>query len=1048
MLSDVTIKRPIFGTVIALLLIAFGVVAYLRLPVREFPNIDPPIVTIRTNYPGAAASVVESRITEVIEERVAGIEGISFIESRTEDGRSTITMEFAIDRDIDAAANDVRDAIARLGDNLPQEADIPEVRKVDSSEDVILWLNLSSDRMTLPELTDYATRYLMDRLSVVEGVGRVRFGGAREYALRIWIDRTELAARQLTVADIEAALRSDNVELPAGDIESEDLLFTLRLQRAFNGADDFHQLAIGRGSDGQIIRLGEVARVERGASEERSIYRGNGVPMIGIGVIKQSTANTIDVVKGIREAAALIAASLPEGMHIDSAYDSSVFIQGSITEVYKSLGIAIFCVVVVIYCFIGSARATLVPAITVPISLLGTFIFLYAFGFSVNLLTLLALVMAIGLVVDDAIVVLENISRRVHTCGETPLVAAYYGTRQVFFAVIATTLVLIAVFVPIAFLEGTLGRLFSEFALTMASAVAISSFVALTQSSLLASMILRQETRPSWLARGLERIVTVLSEAYAAALSWTLQRGYLPVIVAFILIGCSMWLYRAIPSEYSPREDRGTFYIEITGPEGASFTYMSDYLDEVETRLMHYIESGEAQRIIASSPSGFSTTSIFNTGRITVVLSDWAERRSAWTIMNEISTSLADLPGVQASLVMRQGFGSRVSRPVQFVIGGSTYEELAEWRDILRSEIERNNPGFVNLDWDYKETKPQFEVLIDYDRAADLGVTVNTIGRTLETMLGSRQVTSYIDSGKEYDVLLEGAPEAQRTAASLQNIFVRSGTTGVLIPLSTLVTIEERAGSSMLNRYNRIRAITLNANLADGFALGSALDYLEGLVAAHLPEHVVMDYKGQSLDFKRAGGSIWFIFALGLGVVFLVLAAQFESWLNPLIIMLTVPMAMFGGLLGIYLTGGSLNIYSQIGLIMLVGLATKNGILIVEFANQLRDEGKQVDQVISESCRIRLRPILMTGVTTAASALPLLFSTGPGVETREQLGSVILFGVITATGMTLFLIPVVYRWIAPFTSSPLKRTRRLESEINRFPAPHIEPVAAGPEELA
>jgi multidrug efflux pump len=1029
MLSNLTLKRPIFGTVLALLLITFGVVAFTRLSVREFPSIDPPIVSIRTTYPGAAASIVESRITELIEENIAGIEGISFIESRTEDSLSIITLEFDVKQDIDAATNDVRDAISRMVDSLPSEVDFPSVRKVDSDEDVIVWLNLSSPSMSLAELTDYARRVLVDRFSTISGVGRVRLFGGREYAMRIWIDRIELAARGLTVADIEQALRADNVELPAGGIESKDLLFSLRLRRAFNDADDFSALAVGRTPDGRIVRLGEVARVERAASEERSIYRGNSIPMVGIGIIKQSTANTIDVARGVIAEAKRINQMLPDGMDLDVARDSSVFIEGSIAEVYKTLAIAIILVMVVIYVFIGSIRATLVPAITVPIALIGTFIFLLALGFSINLLTLLGLVLAIGLVVDDAIVVLENISRRIHEEGETPLVAAYRGTQQVFFAIVATTLVLVSVFIPIAFLQGTLGRLFSEFAFTMVAAVLISSFVALSQSPIIAAKFLQRDITPSKFSLILDRLIHLLNRAYSFTLDWTLRRSLVAATAIVVMTGVAVMIYRSLPSEYAPQEDRGTFFISVRGPEGASHSYMAGYVEEIERRLMPYVESGEIRRLLARSPRAFGNTSNFNTGWFTCVLTDWGERRNAWIIIDEINRELRDLAGVRVSTIMRSGVGSRTARPVQFVVGGNTYEELAIWRDLLLAELEKDNPGILNIDWDYKETKPQVEIEIDYTLAATLGVNVNTIGRTLETMLGSRRVTRYLDNGKEYDVLLEGERDSQRTPASLQNIFVRSGTTGSLIPLSSLVSTREKAASNQLNRYNRMRAITFEANLAPDLSLGQALDHLEALVLRHLPPNAIIDYKGQSLDFKRSGGSIWFVFLLGLIVVFLVLAAQFESWLNPLIIMLTVPLAIFGGLLGIFLTGGTLNIYSQIGLIVLVGLATKNGVLIVDFANQLRDSGMAVESAIRESCRIRLRPILMTAVTTAAGALPLVFSTGPGQETREQLGVVILFGVLIATITTLYIIPVAYRIIAPYANSPMKQIRRLESEM-------------------
>ncbi len=1028
-LSDVSITRPVFASVMSLLLIAFGLLSFDRLPLREYPDIDPPIVTVDTTYPGAAANVVENRITELVEDRISGIEGIRYIASTSEDGRSRVTVEFDINRDIDAAANDIRDRVSAILDDLPDEADPPDIQKQDSNDDVIMWLNLAGEGMTIPELTDYARRYLVDRFSVLDGVARVRVGGGQVYAMRIWLDRRELAARNLTVADVEEALRAENLELPAGSIDSENRQFTVRTQRTFLTADDFAQLVLARGDDGYLVRLGDVARVVRGTNENRLFFRGNGVPMVGIGITKQSTANTLAVAKAAKAEMARINPTLPEGLAIKQSYDSSVFVEGAIREVYKTLFIAISMVVGVIYLFLGSLRAMLVPAVTVPVSLIATSMVLLALGFSLNILTLLALVLAIGLVVDDAIVVIENIHRRMEQHGETRLVAAYRGTRQVGFAVIATTVVLLAVFVPIAFLQGDIGRLFSEFALTMAAAVAFSSFVALSLSPMLASKILPQDHRHSRLSLLIDRLFGKVRRGYHAALQGTLRHSWIVGLVFTGLLGASVWLYQEIPDEYAPREDRGVFYLMVTGPEGTSYPYIAAYMTEIEQRLMPLVESGEISRMLVRAPRAFGNFAIFNTGIVINVLSDWSQRRSAWDIMADVSQRLKDLPGVRAFPVMRQGFGARVQKPVQFVIGGGTYEQLAQWRDTLVEKINEDNPGLAGLDWDYKETKPQLRVVIDYDRAAELGVTIGSIGRTLETLLGSRRVTTYIDAGEEYDVILEGERSTQRTPTSMENIYVRSQRTQQLIPLSNLVRLEEFADSIKLNRYNRIRAITLEANLADGVALGDALGSLEQLVREQLPSEVIIDYKGQSEDYKSTGGAILFTFLLGIVVVFLVLAAQFESWIHPFVIMLTVPLAMVGALLGLYLTDQTLNIYSQIGLIMLVGLAAKNGILIVEFANQLRDAGKPFREALIEASEIRLRPIIMTGITTAAGSLPLLLSSGAGTETRTVIGTVVLCGILSATVFTLFVVPVAYDLLGRHTGSPKRMRRQLDREL-------------------
>ncbi|GLS26762.1 efflux RND transporter permease subunit [Marinibactrum halimedae] len=1037
-LSDVSVKRPVFAGVLSLLLIAFGLMAFERLSLREYPNIDPPIVTISTSYPGAAANVVETRITQLIEDRIAGIEGIQFMSSTSEDSRSRITIEFKVGRDVDAAANDIRDRVSGIADDLPVEADPPDIQKEDSNDDAIMWLNFVGEGMTTPELTDYAERYLVDRFSILDGVSSVRVGGQQRYAMRIWVDRNALAARNLTVSDIESALRSNNIELPAGTIESDQRQFTVRTKRTFHQPSDFGNLVIAQGQDsngGYLVRLGDVARVEKGTVENRSFFRGNLVPQVGIGIIKQSTANTIEVARQAKEQAARINETLPEGMSLEQSYDRSIFIEGAIDEVYQTLFIAIALVVLVIYLFLGNVRAMLVPAVTVPVSVIATFSALALFNFSINLFTLLALVLAIGLVVDDAIVVLENISRRMEQYGESPLIAAYRGARQVAFAVVATTAVLVAVFVPIAFQQGNIGRLFSEFALTMAAAVVFSSFVALSLSTMLASKFLRNTDKSNVIVRAVDSAFGYLQSHYLNTVDHCIKHP-LPIIVLFFsLVGTMAWLYHNTPEEYAPKEDRGAFFLIVNGPEGASYDYTKGYMEEIEQRLMSFVDNGEFQRLLVRAPRAFGTTQDFSGGLVIIVLEDWDQRRSAFTLMNEVRSKLSDLPGVRAFPVMRQGFGGGLSKPVSFVVGGGTYAELTQWRDVLMEKISESNPGLIGIDWDYKETKPQLEVDIDYTRAAELGVDIETIGRTLETMLGSRRVTTYIEGGEEYDVILEGERSQQRTIHNMENIYVRSTVSGQLIPLSNLVTINEFADSSRLNRFNRVRAITMEANLAEGYSLGEAINYLETLVREHLPTEVVMDYKGQSRDFKYAGASLITIFLLGLFVTYLVLAAQFESWVHPFVIMLCVPLAMVGGLAGLYFTGASLNIYSQIGLIMLVGLAAKNGILIVEFANQLRDEGVEFTQAIRESASTRLRPIAMTAITTAAGTLPLILSSGPGMETRAAIGLVVLTGVISATLFTLFVTPVAYSLLARHTGSPMSVTRELQDQHQTHP-PH------------
>lgn len=1026
-LTDISVKRPVFASVISLLLIAFGLVSFGKLPLREYPDIDPPIVSIDTSYRGASASVVESRITQLIEDRISGVEGIRHIDSSSTDGRSSVVLEFDIDRDIEAAANDVRDRIAGLLDNLPEEADPPEVQKANGGDEVIMWLNLVSDQMTTLQLTDYARRYLTDRFSVIDGVANMRVGGGKVYAMRVWIDRQALAARNLTVADVEAALRSENVELPAGSIESKERHFTVRLERSFRTAEDFANLVLTQGGDGYLVKLGDVARVEIGSEEERIMFRGNGEAMIGLGVSKQSTANTLEVARAVNKLVDEINPTLPQGMEIKRSYDSSVFIEASIDEVYQTLFIAIILVIIVIYLFLGSVRAMLIPALTVPVSLLATFIVLYALGYTINLLTLLTMILAIGMVVDDAIVMLENIHRRIEE-GDSPLKAAFLGAREVAFAVIATTAVLVAVFMPITFLDGDLGKLFKEFAVTMSAAVLFSSIVALTLSPMMCSKLLKPASQDTWLMRQVDKGMNALAGFYSRSLTGAMKHPLLVSLLVVAALGASAYMVKLIPQEFAPEEDRGSMFLMVNGPEGASYEYIEAYMNEVEQRLMPLVDSGEIKRLLIRAPRGWGGSANFSNGMAIIVLNDWGQRRPAKEIINDVRARLADLAGVRAFPVMRQAFGRGVGKPVQFVIGGPSYEELARWRDIMLEKA-AENPNLVGLDHDYKETKPQLRVVIDKDRAADLGVSIAHIGRTLESMLGSRLVTTFMRDGEEYDVIIEGNRDSQNTASDMQNIYVRSDRSKQLIPLSNLVSIEEFADASQLHRYNRMRAITLEASLAEGYSLGEALDYLNDLAHTYLPAEALISYKGQSLDYQESGSSMYFVFLLALGIVFLVLAAQFESYIHPMVIMLTVPLATVGALVGLLLTGQSLNIYSQIGIIMLVGLAAKNGILIVEFANQLRDKGVDFDAAILQAANQRLRPILMTGITTAAGAVPLVLAEGAGAETRFVIGVVVLSGILLATLFTLLVIPVAYSLFARHSSSPEAVAQQLEKEL-------------------
>ena len=1029
-LSDLSIKRPVFAAVVSLLLVVLGVMSFMRLTLRELPNIDPPIVSVEVNYPGASAAVVETRITQILEDGLAGIEGINTIQSQSRSGRSDVTIEFNLTRDIEAAANDVRDRVSRVMDRLPDEADPPEISKVEADADVIVWLNMRSTAMDTMELTDYADRYVVDRLSSLDGVARVQLGGGQRYAMRIWLDREAMAARGITTSDVENALRAQNVELPAGRIESLDRDFTLRVERGYREPAQFAQLPLRKGVDGYVVRLGDVAEVELGPEERRAYLRSNGVPNVGLGIVRTSTANALDVARAARAEAETIQKTLPEGTDIFVAYDSTTFIEASIERVYWTLAEAMALVFLVIWLFLGSLRAALIPAVTVPVCLVSAFIALYAFGFSINLLTLLALVLCIGLVVDDAIVVLENIQRRADL-GEPPLVAARRGTRQVAFAVIATTAVLVAVFLPVGFMEGNTGRLFRELSVALAAAVAISAFVALTLTPMMSSKLVRPHGTPrglhAWIQRNLNRIGEGYGRQVGRLVAVPGRRLLALLAVAMGLCALAIVVLGVrVPSELAPAEDRGRFFVMVDGPEGAGFDYTVGQMQQVEKIVLAEVGDGKpVQRANSRVPRGWGGGEDMHTGQVIVFLDDWHERDVPTDeVVRKLRAQFAELPGVQARANVPGGLvGSRGQR-YQLVLGGPDYAELAQWRDRVMQRMEAN-PGIQDPDSDYKETRPQMRVEIDRNRAADLGVPVQEIGRTLETMMGSRQVTTYVDNGEEYDVILQAGREKRVDPSDLAQTYVRGGN-GELVPLSNLVTLSELAEPGSFNRFNRLRAITISAGLAPGYSMGEALEWTRQVVAEELPDYAQVDWKGESREYQEAGGAILLTFTLALLIVYLVLAAQFESFLHPLVIMLTVPLAVLGALIGLWVTGGTLNLFSQIGIVMLIGLAAKNGILIVEFANQLRDDGADVHGAIAEAARVRLRPILMTSVATVMGAVPLVLAGGPGSASRATIGIVVIFGVTFSTLLSLYVVPAFYSLLAPYTRSPDALAHRLE----------------------
>ena len=1032
-LSDLSVRRPVFAGVVALLLSIAGLIAFLNLPVREYPDTDPPVVSIQTTYTGAAANVVESRVTEVLEEQLAGIEGIRSIVSRSRDGASDITVEFNPSRDIDSAANDVRDRVSAAAEDLPEEILPPEIRKADADARPVMFLVVAKPDWSRLQISDYVDRNLVDRFSAIDGVARVTINGEARPSMRVWLDPERLAARHLTPADVEEALRTQNVELPAGRLESRDANVTLRVERPYVTAAQFEQLVVGRGGDGYQIRLGDVARVEEGAENPYQLFRLNGRSAVSMGIIRQSGSNTLAVAQAAKQEMENAKASLPAGMTITVGSDDSLFISGAIERVWHTLAEAAVLVVAVIFLFLGSWRATLIPAVTVPICLLCAFAVLWVLGYSINLLTLLAMVLAIGLVVDDAIVVLENVYHRIEA-GEPPLVAAFRGTRQVGFAVISTTLVVCMVFVPVLFLAGDTGLLFRELSVAMIAAIGFSGFLALSLAPMLCSKLLRLEKRTklsTWTEQRFERV----ESRYQRSLEWALGHARIPILTTLAFLLTAGIMFSFMKAELVPEEDVGIANGTITAPEGTSFDAMVRNMMQVEKPALGLIDDGSLRNVLMRVPGTFGTTEDFNSGVLVLFLKPWGDRdQTTQQIAAEMNAKLRGIPGVRGNVTVRSSLGGGRQQPINFVIAGNTYADLVIARNRILAAA-ADNPGIVNLDADYKETKPQMRIDVNTARLGDLGVSVSAVSEALQSLLGSRRVSTYVDRGQEYRVIVQADASQRDMVSDLARIQVR-GRDNQLIPLSNLVTTREIAGPRDLGRYNKMRAITFTGGLAPGYTLGQALQFLEQQAAAS-PEVTAIGYLGQSQQFKETGGSIWFVFGLTILIVFLLLAAQFESLVHPVVIITTVPVAVAGGVFGLAIMGQTINLYSQIGVVMLVGLAAKNGILIVEFANQLRDEGRDVAEAIRMAAARRLRPILMTSIATVAGAVPLIISGGAGAASRTAIGVVIVFGVAIATFITLFLVPILYQALAKHTGSPDAVGRELDRALGDQGADHV-----------
>tara|TARA_R110002110_G_scaffold84618_18_gene219917 strand:- start:2646 stop:5717 length:3072 start_codon:yes stop_codon:yes gene_type:complete len=1019
-ISELFIRRPVFATVISLILMLLGLVSYDRLSVREYPEIDEPVVTVTTVYRGASASVVEREVTQPLEDSMAGIEGIEVLSSASRSEESQVTARFTLETDPDVAASDVRDRVGRARGFLPDDVDEPIIAKVEADAQPIMYIAFKSDRMSALDITDYLDRIVTDRIQNQPGVAQVSIFGGRQYSMRIWIDRARLAAYNLTVQDVENSIRAQNAEIPSGRIESLDREFTVLAKTALKTPAEFEEIVV-KTSDGFQVRLNQVARVEIAAADERRSATYNGETSISLGIVKQATANPLEVAANVRKALDNLAPTLPAGMTSFVGYDTSIFIAESIKSVYETIFEAVLLVVFVIFVFLRTLRASFIPVVTIPISLIASFAIMLMLGFSINTLTLLAMVLAIGLVVDDAIVMLENIYRHIEE-GMTPFQAALTGSREISFAIIAMTLTLAAVYAPVGFAEGRTGKLFLEFALTLAGTVVVSGFVALTLTPMLCSKMLRHETKEIRLQRWLRERLEEIDAGYKSMLTSVLSRRGAVIAIALVIAVSSVGLFMLLRQELAPFEDRGTLLVVGQAPQGATLEFSQRYAEQLEGL---YTDVPEVMGYLVVS--GFpQITDLISFARLV----PWSERsRTQQEIVATLQGKLARIPGIMAFGVNPPSLGqSSRSQPIEYVVQASgTYEDLEKYVNAMMNDI-RQNPGFVNPDTNLKLQKPQLDIEVNRDKVVDAGIDVSTVGRTLETLLGGRQVTRYEQGGKQYDVIVQVDASERRTPDDISNIYVRGGN-GEMVQLSNLVNVTETVAPNALNHFNQLRSATISASLAPSYSMGEALDFLNATAQRVLPASAQTDLDGQLREFVESSGTIAVTFVLALFFIYLVLAAQFESFIDPLIILVSVPLSIAGALMLLFLTGTTLNIYSQVGLITLVGLISKHGILIVEFSNQLREKGLSVYDAVVEAAGLRLRPILMTTGAMVLGSLPLALATGAGAESRRSIGYVIVGGISFGTLLTLFVVPTVYLIIAGW------RERRVEAKAAATAAP-------------
>jgi len=1035
-ISELSIKRPAVSWVMSLILIIFGLFVFWKLPVRELPDgIQPPVVQVQVNYKSAAASIIDQDVTQVMEDVIGGAEGIKNIDSKSENGRSTINIEFDTSIDLDNAANDIRERVSRVVDNLPSEADPPQILKRAAGFTTTMWLSLSSKTWSDLELGDYAERFLIDQFSSVKNVGRILVGGLRELSIRVWIDPIKLAANDLTIQEVESALRGENIRLPAGTLEAENIDLTLNLDKSYNNINTIKQLPIKK-SINKTILLSDVANIEFGPVSEKTLFKAQtkdqiNLKTVGIGIYAKSGASTVELSNDIKKRIIEVKKSLPEGLDLRVSFNRATYVQAAINEVYKTLIIAFILVVIIIYLFLGNLKAVIVPAIALPVSLIASFLGLYIFGLSINIFVLLSFILAIGIITDDSVIMTDAIYRRIEN-GETPLVAAYKGSKQISFAIIATTLILIAVFLPLIFIEGISGTLFKETAITLSFSIIVSSFVALTLSPMLASKFLTKKNEKNNIVKKFEKLFLSLSSFYKETLNVTLNKTKIIGLFIIFIIFISVFLFNFSKKELLPMEDRGVYLVIGFTDEGRSFEYTQEKAQEVEKRLIPLLQAKDSpySRFIMRVPGFGSSANSYNSFIIIALLDNWKNRKKdSQTVMREAISKIVTLPEAVAFPISPQSIRvSNYNKPVQMVIYGTSYEELEEIQKKVIKKI-RSNKNLSRVESDYNRNKPEVKLIINKSIAKDLGVSTQSIGKTLETLYGGKKITTFNRQGREYPIIVQQYLSDRRNKDGISKIFVRSENSGKLISLANLVTFKEEGSAKELARYNRQSAVTISANISENYTLIEAISYLENIMAETAPNNQIT-WKGKSEEIKETSSELFIIFVLALLTAYLVMAATFNSFIHPFIIILTVPLAMFGGLVFILFLNSSINIFSQIALIILIGISTKNSILIVDYANQIRTTGKNIESAVKEACNIRFRPIMMTSLSTMIAMIPLVIGNigpGAGEGSRLAVGATILGGMIISTFFTLYVTPSMYLALAKNTN----RIDVVDIELNK-----------------